>query len=111
EGSAAAFDVKYRIELAGSAPSYPTYNKEFIERIKEHLGVNDFDITVGKSLGGSEDVTYMMNAVEGQGGKAVYFMFGTDLTAPHHNNKFDFDEEVLLMAWEVYIKTIQMLNE
>lgn len=110
EGSAAAFDVKYRIELAGGAPSYPKYNKGFIDEIKKYLE-NDFNLTVGKNLGGSEDVTYMMNEVERQGGKSVYFMFGTDLKAPHHNNKFDFDEEVLLMAHEVYIKTIEMLNK
>ena len=111
EGSAIAFDVKYKTELAGSAPSYPAYNKEFTEKIKNRLESENFNITVGKNLGGSEDITYMMNNVEKQGGNSVYFMFGTNLKAPHHNNKFDFDEDVLLMAHNAFIKTIEMIIE
>ena len=110
EGSALAFDVKYRIEIAGSAPSYPKYNREFIDKIKNYLE-KDYTISVGKNLGGSEDVTYMMNEVERHGGKSVYFMFGTNLKGSHHSNKFDFDEDVLLMAYNVYMETIEMLNK
>lgn len=111
EGSAIAFDVAYKTELAGSAPSYPAYNKEFTDKIKNHLESENFNITVGKNLGGSEDITYMMNDVEKQGGNSAYFMFGTNLKGPHHNNKFDFDEDVLLMAHKAFIKTIEMIIE
>lgn len=57
------------------------------------------------SLGGSEDVTYMMNRVQERGGKAIYMMFGTSIAAPHHNSGFDFDEDALIMAVKVLTET------
>ena len=47
------------------------------------------------SLGGSEDVSWMMRAVQKSGGKAVYFVLGSDIAAGHHNEFFDLDEKVL----------------
>ncbi len=47
------------------------------------------------SLGGSEDVSWMMRTVQGRGGQAVYFVLGTDIAAGHHNEYFDIDENVL----------------
>lgn len=37
----------------------------------------------------------MMRAVQKRGGKAVYFVLGTDIAAGHHNEYFDIDEKVL----------------
>ncbi|MGL5225311.1 MAG: amidohydrolase, partial [Aeromonas sp.] len=43
--------------------------------------------------------------VQKLGGEAAYLILGADLSAPHHNNTFDFDERVmqsgveLLTAW------------
>lgn len=111
EGCALAFDVKYRTELVGSAPSYETYNKEFVEKVRTYLESEGFKTAIGLSLGGSEDITYMMNDVEKQGGESIYFMFGTNLKAPHHNDKFDFDEDTLFMAYEAFTKTLEMLNK
>ena len=48
------------------------------------------------NLGGSEDVSWMMKAVQKRGGKAVYFGLGSDIAAGHHNEYFDLDEEMLL---------------
>lgn len=47
------------------------------------------------SLGGSEDVSWMIRAVQKRGGKAVYFVLGSDIAAGHHNEYFDLDEKVL----------------
>ena len=54
----------------------------------------------------SEDVVTMMNHVQNQGGKAAYFMFGTELTAEHHHPQFDFNEEVLPLMVEFYSKLL-----
>ncbi len=48
------------------------------------------------SLGGSEDASWMMKAVQKRGGKAVYFGLGSNIAAGHHNEYFDLDEEMLL---------------
>ncbi len=54
----------------------------------------------------SEDVVTMMNRVQEHGGKAAYFMFGTELYAEHHNPYFDYDEEVLSVMTEFYAKLL-----
>lgn len=108
EGSATAFGVKYKVIEAGGAPAYNTYDKDFVELVSNHLK-DEFKIDIARSLGGSEDVTYMMNRVEEKGGKSIHFMFGSDLAAAHHNNKFDFDEDSLPMAFEALSKTIELL--
>ncbi|HIB5902383.1 peptidase M20, partial [Klebsiella pneumoniae] len=35
-----------------------------------------------------------------RGGLASYMIFGTELSAGHHNEKFDFDESVMAVAVE-----------
>lgn len=109
EGSAKAFDVKYKTVEAGGAPAYNTYDREFVDMVSDYLKGEGFKIDVARSLGGSEDVTFMMNRVEEKGGKALHFMFGSDLTAAHHNNKFDFDEDTLVMAFKALTKTVDLL--
>ena len=111
QGSAKTFDVKYNYVLAGGAPAYDSYNKQFVEKLDHHLQNEGFKTAVGRSLGGSEDATYMMNEVESNGGEAMYFLFGTDLAAPHHNNKFDFDEDVLMIAYKAFTSCIELLME
>ena len=54
----------------------------------------------------SEDVVTMMNHVQNQGGKAAYFMCGTELIAEHHHSRFDFNEEVLPLMVEFYSKLL-----
>ena len=49
---------------------------------------------------GSEDATLMMARVQERGGLASYMIFGTELSAGHHNEKFDFDEGVMTIAVE-----------
>ncbi len=49
---------------------------------------------------GSEDATLMMARVQERGGLASYMIFGTELSAGHHNEKFDFDENVMTLVVE-----------
>ncbi len=109
EGTAKTFDVEYKVVEAGSAPAYNTYDKEFVDFVGSHLRDKGFKTDVARSLGGSEDVTYMMNEVENNGGKALHFMYGSDLKAAHHNSKFDFDEESLKMAFDALKNTVELL--
>jgi aminobenzoyl-glutamate utilization protein A len=51
-------------------------------------------------LGGSEDATYLMQAVQESGGKAAYVGVGTDHPGGHHTPTFDVDEESLRIAVE-----------
>ncbi|AAO36868.1 putative amino acid amidohydrolase [Clostridium tetani E88] len=111
KGAATMYDLDYEIIVAGSADSAKSdedfskiINKQLerIEEVKEIINSNRFS--------GSEDATYMMNRVQENGGKAVYMIFGTEKSADHHNNSFDFDERVLRIAIKVYAFITIYLN-
>lgn len=109
EGSAKTFDVKYKVVEVGSAAAYSTPDMELVDFVNSYLKEKGFNTDVNRSLGASEDITYMMNEVENNGGKVLHFLFGTKLAAPHHNNKFDYEEETLEMAFNALANTIELL--
>lgn len=59
-------------------------------------------IVMSQPFFASEDVTYMMEEVQKNGGKATYLLFGTELAAGHHHPAFDFNEKTITFAVEVY---------
>lgn len=109
EGAAKSFDVDYRIKLAGGAPSYTVKDPAFIKNVATALSEKGFATDTNIAIGGSEDVTYMMNEVENGGGKAIHFIFGTHIKAQAHHHKFDFDEEVLDFATRSLAETVKYL--
>jgi aminobenzoyl-glutamate utilization protein A len=58
----------------------------------------------------SDDVAAMMDVVQTAGGKAVYFGLGTPLTEVHHNPLFDFDERVLPIGIDIFVKAVHRLG-
>ena len=46
-------------------------------------------------MNASEDCTFFLDRVEKKGGRGIYMMFGSELSAPHHNPLFDFNEDTL----------------
>lgn len=56
------------------------------------------EIAHNLNFGASEDVAVMMNAVQAGGGKATEMLFPMPLKAPHHNDHFDIDENVICFA-------------
>lgn len=107
ESAAKTFDVNCKWEIVGRA-SEENSNKELIDFIMKELknikGVHT--IIPYKDMNASEDVVYMMKRVHEQGGKASYLLFGTPLTAGHHQPEFDYDEKVLLIGVNVLTKLI-----
>jgi aminobenzoyl-glutamate utilization protein A len=51
---------------------------------------------------GSEDVSYMMQRVQQQGGKAVFMRIMTPMYGAAHNRWYDFGEEVLVYGAQLY---------
>lgn len=109
EGSAIQYDVKYKVSEAGEAPSLKNPDPEFYDEINEMLKSKGYNTTMKGNIGGSEDVAFFMNAVTDKGGKAIHFLFGSDLNAGHHNDKFDIDEDVMPVAYQVLIDTVEYL--
>jgi len=103
EYAASMYDNKFRIEKMGEAITVECDEKlaEWAEEAAKDL--TDIDEIIDlKHLGGSEDATFMMKAVQDQGGLATYLFFGANTAAGHHNEGFDFDEEVLMKGIHFY---------
>src|SRR5699024_11989336 len=60
---------------------------------------------------GSEDATFFITRVQECGGQASYCIFGTDLAAGHHNEKFDVNEDSMLSAVQTLFETAKLLSE
>lgn len=102
EASAKMYGVSCEVVEVGSAPAYKYVENEFSAHVHELLKKQGFNVKENAFLGASEDVTYMFHEVEKNGGKALYLIFGTKLSAPHHHPSFDFSEEVLENSFRCY---------
>ncbi|MBC8951373.1 M20 family metallo-hydrolase [Xenorhabdus sp. PB62.4] len=101
EGAAKMQGVEYELKLMGAAQS-SLPSPAWVDFIYQQTQKNIPELSsVAKSLqqpAGSEDATYFMERVKAKGGQATYLIFGTELSAGHHNERFDFDENVMKTA-------------
>lgn len=107
EHTAAMYGVAGECEIVGEAPGAVS-SQELVPIIQYEAQRMSRVISVVpyRDLGASEDVVYMLNAVQEQGGKAGYLLFGSPLKDGHHQPCFDFDEEVLAIGAEMFIRLI-----
>ena len=92
--------VEHRIMgRGGAAESDPALAERVAELLREVPGVTR--IVLSHDFRASEDFTTMMRRVQSHGGLATELIFGSDLAAPHHSERFDFDEAVLPLALDV----------
>lgn len=108
ESSANMHDVSYEVKYMGEAEC-GICSPELISRISKlgsELGCFDNIIDISEDAGGSEDFTFMMNKVQGNGGQGVYLCVGTDLKAGHHNSKFDVQEEDMIKAVKLFTSLV-----
>ncbi|NIF36311.1 amidohydrolase [Enterobacter sp. Tr-810] len=106
-GAAALYGVSAETHLMGAATS-STPSPAWINYLREQAGQVTgvlHAIDKVKAPAGSEDATLMMARVQQNGGLASYMVFGTDLSAGHHNEKFDFDEQIMNVAVETLART------
>lgn len=111
KGTSVAYGVEYKTSIVGEAITSRS-DYELAEEINKI--VLNMDSTINLlpefNLGGSEDATFFMERVKEGGGKAVYMILGTDIVAGHHNEFFDFDEDVLELGLELFYKVVMTLN-
>ncbi len=99
EGAALMYDVALDYAIVGEGLAAET-DAYFLEKIPEATASSHYitDVHDRMEVNGSEDVTYMMQHVQKQGGLASYMIFGTPLAAGHHHKRFDWDEGALAVA-------------
>lgn len=72
--------------------------------IKDDLIIKEFD------FGACEDFAHFMHIVQKNGGKSGYLMIGTNLSAGHHNSKFDIDENSMLAGVDIFLRSAYKIN-
>lgn len=108
ENAAAMHGCTVEYKLMGAAESLVS-DMSLVQRLRKvwedaGFAVSEKDMM---TLGGSEDYSYMMNAVQQQGGQATFFRALTTCYAGSHNRRYDFDEvflknSVMLFCTAVY---------
>ena len=87
------------MRLMGRAPSQVS-SPELIDRIsnlvRNHLPQYRVSSNPNAKNWGSEDIGFMMNRVQEQGGQAVYMRTMTKMASPQHTVRFDVNEDVLV---------------
>ncbi|WP_277555406.1 amidohydrolase [Halobaculum limi] len=96
QSAAEMHEVDVDIETLGRAPS-ATSDEELVGPIAEIAGDVEgvTNVVERDEIGGSEDATYMMQAVQDNGGYAAYVGVGTSHPGGHHTSTFDVEEESL----------------
>ena len=87
------------MRLMGRAPSQVS-SPELIDRIsnlvRNHLPQYRVSSNPNAKNWGSEDIGFMMNRVQEQGGQAVYMRTMTKMASPQHTVRFEVNEDVLV---------------
>ncbi len=99
KSSACIYDVDAKTECVGRADSFvpdPEFAREIAQLAKES-GIYSEVHEYGE-MNASEDCSEFMNRVVSRGGKASYFLYGTNLASAHHTSEFDFDEKTMTDA-------------
>ena len=106
-GAAAMQDVTVQLEVMGETIGAET--SPAAAAIVARAGAGLAEIVPEWSIGGGDDATFMMRAVQMQGGQAAYFILGSDLAAVHHASNFDIDEAALETGVRLFERITQIL--
>ena len=93
--SAEMYQLKYDVTIIGEATSFDS-DPELINIVMEVANKLDYHSVIrSRNSNGSEDASYLIQRVQKHGGKGTYLTVGSRFPHPHHNTRFDIDEEVL----------------
>ncbi|WP_418285196.1 amidohydrolase [Halorubrum sp. DTA46] len=112
DSAAEMHDCEVDVSTLGEAPS-ATSDAALSAIIGDVAGDTDGVTNVVESaeLGGSEDATFLMQAVQDNGGLACYVGVGTDHPGGHHTSTFDVVESDLAVGIDVLAGAIRQVAE
>jgi aminobenzoyl-glutamate utilization protein A len=114
EHTGAMYEQECDIRLMGHAGSADSDAEmcELVRKVSTEIPYFDQEKVVDLGPGfASDDVCAFIEAVQKQGGKGTYAQIGSRLPAGHHNEAFDFDEELLLPAVELFSRMALALDD
>ncbi|ELY37425.1 amidohydrolase [Natronorubrum tibetense] len=102
-------DVEF--STGAEAPS-ATSDQELVDIVADVAGRTEgvSSVLERDELGGSEDATFLMQAVQDNGGNACYVGIGTDHPGGHHSATFDVDEESLQHGVDVLTGAVEQIS-
>jgi len=103
EGAARMYDLGLEVVAAATGLS-ASNSAELVElgtRVAGDLPWVE-EIVPEAAFNASEDVTVMMERVQGRGGKALFVVLGTPVHGGHHSTTFDLDEMVIRNGAEFF---------
>lgn len=108
KAAAAMWDCEYTITVMGGTKSGES-SDAMVNRVKPLAGTMPCftNIMDCKDFGASEDFSHMMTVVQKNGGLGTYLQVGTNKTAGHHNDHFDFDEEDMGSTVEILVRLVR----
>lgn len=107
ESTATMYEQEYAIRLMGRASTAESdaEMRDLVRKVSAEIPYFHQDKVEDLGPGfGSDDVCAFIEAIQKQGGKGTYAQIGSHLPAGHHNERFDFDEELLLPAVELFCR-------
>ena len=106
EAAAAMYDCELQTVFMGGAPAMANSWSlaERVQRVAKEQGYSAVALTAMD--GGSEDFSYLAQRVIERGGEGTFFSLLTPCAAVNHNDKFDFDENVLPVGVEVFAAAV-----
>ncbi|MEG0470844.1 MAG: amidohydrolase [Solibacillus sp.] len=111
-GAAAMYNIGATIEKVGRAISVPSDTKlaNILAKAARKTTIQEV-IEYRNFKAGSEDATFLMQKVQHNGGQACYSIIGTNLAAGHHHERFDIEEDDMLVAIEIWLNTVFQIYE
>ncbi|EFR5492170.1 M20 family metallo-hydrolase, partial [Salmonella enterica] len=110
-GVAQSFNVELETEVMGEAVDFVPDEEmsALVAAVAQDLpGVKEVRPTM--NFNGSDDATLLIKRVQAHGGKAAYFIIGSDLKAGHHQAEFDIDENQLWTGFSMFTGLIKHLS-
>ena len=110
EHAAGMHEVDLRTSLYGKTTTFEA-DDEMVDAVAAASA--DLDSVTGvverDDIGGSEDASYLIRRVQGNGGAATYVGIGASNPYGHHTARFDIDEDALVIGVDVVAATIRSL--
>ncbi|MFP8953912.1 amidohydrolase [Natrialbaceae archaeon A-arb3/5] len=111
ESAAEMHDCELEIDIGAEAPS-ATSDADLVSIVADVAGetAGVERVLERDELGGSEDATFLMQAVQENGGSACYVGVGTDHPGGHHTSTFDVDEASIGHGVDVLAGAIERIG-
>ncbi|HIC1790758.1 TPA: amidohydrolase [Escherichia coli] len=110
-GVAQSFNVELETEVMGEAVDFIPDEEmsALVASVAQGIpGVKEVRPTM--NFNGSDDATLLIKRVQAHGGKAAYFIIGSDLKAGHHQAEFDIDENQLWTGFSMFTGLLKHLS-